>query len=406
MDHQHALTSLAIMLAAAFIGGAVFQRLKQPALVGYIIVGIILGPSVLGLVEERENIAFMAELGILLLLFIAAMELDLHNFKKVARVSIITCVIQIAVGLGVMLLIAALLDWPLNRAILFGFAVSLSSTAVALKILDDTGLTKTRIGEKSIGILVSQDIAVIPMILIIGALNTSEGFNYIGLVKLAIAMVLMVVIIFLFTKKPKFFSKFWSIFEKLHDQTMHGQTAVTGLALCFTAAAIAGVLGLSAAYGAFLAGLVVGNTVNHKKLEAHTKPIFDVMIMVFFLSIGLLIDLQFLKEHFLIVALLLFVTMLIKTILNISVLRWQGMDKNEAYVTGAVLGQVGEFSFILAAMGLAAGTIFEEDYKYVVAIISLSLLVTPIWLYAVKRFKLLQNMTFKRRKKNVPNSPM
>lgn len=406
MDHHHALTQLAIMLAAAFIGGAIFQKLKQPALVGYIIVGVVLGPSVLGIVTEQDNISFMAELGILLLLFIAAMELDLHNFKKVAKISIITCAVQIIVGLAVMLAVGHFLDWPLNRAILLGFAVSLSSTAVALKILDDTGLTKTRIGEKSIGVLISQDIAVIPMILIIGALSTSQGFNYMGLVKLGIAMVLMVLIIYFFTKRPAIFSKVWNVFEKLHDSTMRGQTAVTGLALCFTAAAIAGVFGLSAAYGAFLAGLVVGNTVNHKKLEAHTKPIFDVMIMVFFLSIGLLIDLNFLKEHFLTVALLLFVTMLIKTIINISVLRWQGMEKNEAYVTGAVLGQVGEFSFILAAMGLAAGTIQDDGYKYVVAIISLSLLATPIWLFAVKKFKTLQKLTFKRRKKDIPNSPM
>ena len=92
---------------------------------------------------------------------------------------------------------------------------------------------------------------------------------------------------------------------------MQGQTAVTGLAICFTAAAIAGLLGLSAAYGAFLAGLVIGNTFSHKKLEAHTKPIFEVMIMIFFLSIGLLIDLNFLKDHFVEIVFLLFITMFI-----------------------------------------------------------------------------------------------
>ena len=406
MDHHHALTHLAVMLAAAFIGGAVFQKLKQPALVGYIMVGVILGPSVLGVVEERENIAFMAELGILLLLFLAAMELDLHNFKKVAKLSVITCAAQIGAGLVAMFAVGHFLDWPVNRCILLGFAVSLSSTAVALKILSDSGLTKTRIGEKSIGVLISQDIAIIPMILIMGALSTSEGFNYFGLVKLGIALALMVLIIYLFTKQPKIFSKFWSIFEKLHDTTMRGQTAVTGVALCFTAAAVSGVFGLSAAYGAFLAGLVIGNTVNHKKLEANTKPIFDVMIMVFFLSIGLLIDLQFLKDNFVTVLILLFATMFIKTVLNISILRLLGMEKKEANITGAVLGQVGEFSFILAAMGLAAGTIQDEGYKYVVAIISLSLLVTPIWLYAVKRLKIMDMLKFRRRKKNCPNSPI
>lgn len=396
MDINHALTDLATILAAAFVGGAIFQQLKQPVLVGYIIVGIVLGPSVLGIVEGREDISLMAELGILLLLFIAGMELDLSTFKSVARISLITCGAQIAIGLAAMFSLGLILDWPLNRSILLGFAVALSSTAVALKILDDTGLRPTRIGESSLGILIAQDIAVIPMILIIGALNTPEGFNYAGLIKMGLALSMMAGVVFLFTSKPKIFSKIWAKFESFHDTAMQGQKAITGLALCFTAAAIAGTFGLSAAYGAFLAGLLIGNTFSYKELENHTKPIFDVMIMVFFLSIGLLIDLQFLRDHLLTTILLLFVTMLLKTIVNILVLRWQGMEKKEAYVTGAVLAQVGEFSFILAAMGLAAHTIQDEGYKYVVAIISLSLLATPLWLHLVKHYDIVTQLNLKR----------
>ncbi len=401
MDEHRTLTQLAIILAAAFVGGALFQRLKQPVLVGYIIVGILLGPSVLGIVEGRGEIALLAELGILLLLFIAGMELNLNNFKAVAKISIITCTAQIIIGLVTMLTLGFLLDWPVNRSILLGFAIALSSTAVALKILDDTGLRLTRVGENSLGILIAQDIAVIPMILIIGALSTTGGFDYSGLIKMAIALSIMIGIVFLFTTKPKIFSNLWEKFEKLHDKAMEGQPAVTGLAICFTAAAIAGFFDLSAAYGAFLAGLMIGNTLSHEKLVAHTKPIFDVMIMVFFLSIGLLIDLQFLYEHLLTTVLLLFITMLLKTIVNIVVLRWQGMEKNEAYVTGATLAQVGEFSFILAAMGLAAGTIQDDGYKYVVAIISLSLLVTPLWLYIVKHYGILKNIKLRLRKRKV-----
>jgi len=402
MDEHLALTHLATVLAAAFIGGAVFQKLKQPVLVGYIIVGIILGPSFLSVVSGREEIALMAELGILLLLFIAGMELDLNNFRKVAKVSVITCGAQIMIGLIMMSIFGLILDWPVNRCILLGFAVSLSSTAVALKILDDTGLRPTRIGESSLGILIAQDIAVIPMILIIGALNTEAGFNYIGILKMAVALFIMIAIVFLFTSRPKIFDKIWEKFDKFHQKAMQGQTAITGLAVCFTASALAGFFGLSAAYGAFLAGLLIGNTMGQKKMEAHTKPIFDVMIMVFFLSIGLLIDLQFIREHIWTTIFLLFITMLLKTIVNVSVLRWQGIEKREAYVTGAVLAQVGEFSFILAAMGLSAHTIQEDGYKYVVAIISLSLLVTPLWLYLVKHYDVITGLKLKRLVKRSP----
>lgn len=388
-DTHHALTQIAAILAAAFVGGAVFHHMKQPVLVGYIIVGIILGPSVLGVVANQDSIAVMAELGILLLLFIAGMELDLHKFKSVSRIAIITCAAQISLGLATMGALGFFFGWPLNLCILMGFAVSLSSTAVALKILEDMHLRNARIGQVSVGVLIAQDIAVIPMILIIGALQSGEGINYAGLFRLGGAVLLMAGLMYLLMKKPKFFTDLWALFERYKSKAMRGQTAITGLAFCFTASALAGIFGLSAAYGAFLAGIALGHTMNRKQLEQQIQPIFEVMIMVFFLSIGLLIDLNFLKDHLWTTLSLLVITMVLKTIVNVFILRYAGMERNEAYVSGAVLSQVGEFSFILAAMGIAAGTIDEDGYKYVVAIISLSLLATPVWLYLVDRFRIV-----------------
>ncbi len=392
MDDHHALTHLATILAAAFIGGAFFRQLKQPVLVGYIIVGLLLGPSFLGIVKGQEEIALLAEMGILLLLFIVGMEIDLKAFKSVSKISLITCGAQISIGLATMLILGLAFGWPLNRCILLGFAISLSSTAVALKILEEMGLRSSKIGQSSVGILVAQDLAFIPMVLIIGALNTGEGLNYNGLIRLGGAILFMVGVMFLLTKKPGIFKQIWSKFSALKAEAMKGQVALTGLAFCFSAAAIAGVLGLSAAYGAFLAGIILGHTINRKELEAQTKPIFDVTIMVFFLSIGLLIDLKFLWANIGVTLALLFITMLLKTVVNFYVLRWQGMKKEEAYVTGAVLAQVGEFSFILAAIGLGAGTIQEDGYKYVVAVISLSLLATPLWLHLVDNRQLLKHL--------------
>ncbi len=403
MDHHHALTHLATILAAAFLGGAVFRKLKQPVLVGYIIVGLILSPSVLGVVQGQEEVSLLAELGILLLLFIVGMEIDLKSFRAVSKISIVTCAAQITIGLVAMGMLGLLLGWPINRSILMGFAVALSSTAVALKILEDMGLRNTTIGQSSVGILVAQDLAFIPMVLIIGALNTGEGFNYWGLGRLGIAVLFIVGLMFLLTNKPKIFTKIWSKFERIKADAMKGQVAITGLAFCFSAAAVAGIFGISAAYGAFVAGIILGHTMNREEFEEHTKPIFDVTIMVFFLSIGLLIDLKFLWENIGTAIALLFITMLLKTVVNFWVLRWQGMEKEEAYVTGAALAQVGEFSFILAAIGLSAGTIQQDGYRYVVAIISLSLLATPLWLYLVDKRRMLQHLniakTIKRRRR-------
>lgn len=402
MEDPHALTHLATVLAAAFAGGAVFRSLKQPALVGYIIAGILLGPAVLGVVKGQGEVALLAELGILLLLFIVGMEINLKSFKAVSKISLITCGAQIGMGLIAMSALALIFDWPINRAILLGFSVALSSTAVTLKLLEEMNLRDTNVGQSSIGILVAQDLAFIPMVLIIGALNTGEGFNADGLIQLVSAIALMVGVMVLFTKKPAIFQKIWEKFETLEAKIIKGQVAITGLAFCFSAAAIAGLLGISAAYGAFLAGIILGQTRSQKELTAHAKPIFDVTIMVFFLSIGLLIDLKFLWENIGATLALLFITMLLKTVVNVGVLRWQGMKKEEAYVTGAALAQVGEFSFILAAIGLSAGTIQYDGHKYVVAIISLSLLATPLWLYLVEKRQLLKHLDIKKAVKRRP----
>lgn len=392
MEHTTSLTHFAIILAAAFIGGVVFQRLRQPMLVGYILVGVLFGPHVLGLVHGQESISLMAEVGILLLLFLAGMEIHLERFMSIARISLITCALQIAIGLAAMFLFGFFLDWPLSRSVLLGFALSLSSTAVALKIVEDMGLKATRQGETCTGILVAQDIAVIPMLLIIGAMNTHEGFNYIGIARLFIAVALIVVIMFVLLKRPRLLDWLWSKVRHIREDAVQRQGALMAMAFCFSAAALSGLLGLSAAYGAFLAGLALGQTRHSKRLEEQTKPIFEVMIMVFFLSIGLLIDLSFLKEHIISVLALVFFAMCMKTVANYLILHMQGMERQEAGRIGAVLAQIGEFSFVLAAMGLEVKTIDLDSYKYVVAVISLSLMATPLWLFSLQKMRLFQRV--------------
>lgn len=387
-DHASSLTQLAVVLAGAFIGGTVLQTLRQPVLVGYILVGLILGPSMLGLIHDREQIGLLAELGILLLLFVVGMELDLKRFAPVYRVAIITTVAQIMIGVGTMALIGAIFDWPLGRILLLGFAMSLSSTAVAIKLLQDMGETNTPLGRASIGILIAQDIAVIPMLLIIGGLG-GEGFHPIELFKIILAVGFMGVLIMALNSRPEFFTRLAGRIPT------HSQRTIVALAFCFSAAALAGTFGISAGYGAFLAGLVIGNTTDHDLFEKQIQPIFDVLMMVFFLSIGLLIDLGFIADKFWSILFLLALTMVMKTVVNIKILRFLGLSRRNAIVMGATLGQIGEFSFILAGLGLASSTIADSGYNYVISIIALSLILTPVWLYAVRRMNLIRHRTRK-----------
>lgn len=390
-EHASNLSQIALVLAAAFAGGSILKRFGQPVIVGYIIVGMLLGPSFLGLVSNAGEISFLSELGILLLLFIIGLELDVHRFMDVFKIAVSTTVLQIAAGLTIVGLIGWYSDWSINRIIILAFAVSLSSTAVALKLLEDMGEVGTPMGNMAMGILVAQDLAVIPMLLVISTLNEAGG-NFIleveDIARIILAMSFMVVIIFGLGGKdigPLKFSKL-----KIPTLPDSGQNVLVALTVCFTAAALSGAVGLSASYGAFLAGLAIGSTHKKETYEEEIRPIFELLMMIFFLSVGIMLDFGFILDHVLSITLVLFALLFIKTIFNITILRWLGLSRRHSIMIGASLGQAGEFSFVLAALGLSSGAILPEAYKYVVAIIALSLILTPVWTVAMRRMDLLR----------------
>lgn len=390
-DHASNLSQIALVLAAAFAGGSILKRFGQPVIVGYILVGMLLGPSFLGLVRTGGEISFLSELGILLLLFIIGLELDVHRFMDVFKVAVSTTALQITAGLVTIGLIGWGLDWSINRILILGFAVSLSSTAVALKLLEDMGESNTPMGNLAMGILVAQDLAVIPMLLVISTLNEAGG-NFLleieDVLRIVFAMAFMVVMICALGGRDVGPLKFSQM--KMPSLPDSGQNVLVALTVCFTAAALSGAIGLSASYGAFLAGLAIGSTHKKEAYEEEIRPIFELLMMIFFLSVGIMIDFKFIIEHIFSIALVLFALLFLKTIFNITILRWQGLSRRHAIMLGASLGQAGEFSFVLAALGLSSAAILPEAYKYVVAIIALSLILTPVWTVAMRRMDLLR----------------
>ena len=389
-DHAAALTQIAIVLAAAFAGGALVRRLNQPVLVGYILVGCLLGPSFLGVVNDQHQISLLAELGILLLLFVVGMELDVRRFAEVYKIAITTTVLQIGAGLGLMALLGHLFDWPMSRILVFGFVLSLSSTAVGIRLLDDMGELKKPTGNTALGILIAQDLALIPMLLIVGSMQSGGGMDMAGLAKLAFAVIFMAVLIVAMTRHGLTLEKIlprWLLHPVFKNKE---QQMLVALAFCFSIAAFCGSVGLSASYGAFLAGLLIGSTSESHDYEKQIKPLFDLLIMVFFFSVGLLLDVPFIIENFIVIAALLLAVMIMKTVFNVLVLSLLGLSRRHAFIIGASLGQIGEFSFVLAAMGLAAGAIMEDGYKFAVAVIALSLIMTPLWMVLLQRMHLVR----------------
>ena len=379
---QSNLTGIAIVVLAALVCGMSMERFRQPAIVGYILAGVLLGPSALAVVESRASIDVLAELGVLMLLFLIGMELSLRLFRRIWVLGLLVTTFQVAASVGVMVLLSMALGWPLGLAVLLGFVVALSSTAVAIKILEGIGELHTRAGRISIGVLIAQDLAVVPMMLVIGAMG-GGGFDWIALPKILVAMLLLVALI-LYLGGRKVGLPFGRIVEGHQDLK-----PLTALAFCFGCAALSGLLGLSAAYGAFIAGLVIGNSrQRHAMLDA-TRPIQSVLMMVFFLSVGLLIDLDYIWANLGVVLLVFFVVAVFKTALNVGFLGLIGQPWHHAFVAGICLAQIGEFSFLLSVVGADAGVISREDHRLVVAVTALSLALSPLWVVTGRRLRVL-----------------
>lgn len=376
------LTGLAIVALAALACGMAMQRLKQPPVMGYILAGALLGPTGLGLVENRAFIQILAELGVLMLLFLIGMELSLRAVRQVWKIALATTALQIAVGVIAMFGLGAILDWPLPFTLLIGFVVALSSTAVAIKMLEEINELRTPAGQITVAILVTQDLAVVPMMLIIGSFSGEGGIGIEAVIKVILSVGFLALLVLYLLRRHRLRLPFAKAVGNNPDLT-----PLAGLGFCFGAAALSGLLGLSPAYGAFLAGLIIGNSTSRRIMIRHTAPIQAVLLMVFFLSIGLLIDLDFILANLGTVVLIVAFVAIFKTALNIVFIRLLGEPWPRAFLSGAVLAQLGEFSFILAALGLSTGAITDEAHRLLVSITVLSLLTSPFWLMIARRLQ-------------------
>ena len=374
------LTGIALVVVAALLGGLGMERLKQPAILGYMVAGVLLGPSAFALVHDQGQIAVLAELGVLMLLFVIGMELSLRVFKRIWRLVAAVAAVQIAASTLVFWLLSMVFGWPVSMAVLMGFVVAMSSTAVAIKILSDAGELKTRGGRIAVGILIAQDMAVVPMLLIVGVMGQG-GFAVMNMVSLAGAVGLLGGLVWYLSRG----SKLNLPLPKLSGTNREELAPLMAIAFCFGAAAISGLLGLSAAYGAFIAGLVLGNSNLKDSISAEVKPIQSILMMVFFLSIGLLIDLNYIWTNLGAVLAILFMVTVFKTVLNVGVIRALGQPWHVAVMSGIVLAQIGEFSFLLAGVGVTSGVIPPETSRLVVAVTVLSLLLSPVWTLVARR---------------------
>lgn len=376
------LTYIAIVVTAALLGGLAVAHVRQPPVLGFILTGVLLGPSGIALIESRDAVSELAELGVLLLLFVIGMELSLRTFKKVWLVATLCVVLQVALSVFVTFVLAGLFNWPVELFVLLGFVVALSSTAVVVKMMESMQEMKSEVGQLTIGILIAQDLAIIPMILIVRNFGDESWFNAAILIKVFASIGLTAFLIHYLSKRQRV--------RLPLEVIVSGEKELTPLAsmtFCFGAAALSGLGGLSAPYGAFLAGLILGNTNERSAMLETIKPIQNILLMIFFLSIGLLLDVGYVLKNIPMFMALLLTISFGKTFINVAVLRFLKQPWSYAFLSGVILAQLGEFSFLLATISHDANIIDESGERMIISLTVLSLIFSPFWMTLARRLK-------------------
>lgn len=379
MNNEYVFAHLTIIILVAAFSGMLLAKLRQPIMVGYILAGVIFGPSGYSYISSQDQIQFYSELGIVLLLFVIGMELNIKSFIKMWKIPTFFTVIQILINVLIAVIFARFFKLPIYVSLLGAFIVSLSSTAAIVKVLEHTGEMRTDVGHISIGILVAQDIAIVPMMLIIKQCENIVDSSII--IDLVIAILVVVFLIRYIGRTDRIKLPIGSLIAN------PDLTPVLTLGLCFASATLVVFLGLSEAYGAFLAGLFIGNTKERQHILNNIKPIQNVLLMSFFLSVGLMFDLNFLYNNLSLILGTLFIVTAWKVISNTVILRFFSIELAKAVSIGIILAQLGEFSLILANVAMSSNVIDIYGQKLIVCVTALSLSISPLFIAFSTRTK-------------------
>ena len=364
---------IVLIVVAGLLGGLVVQRLKQPLILGYILAGVVVGPYTGGItVAGIHDIELLAEIGVALLLFALGLEFSFHELRPVRKVALmgtpLQLVLTIAYGVG----IGRLLGWEWGASVWFGALMALSSTMVVLKTLTSRGLLGTLSSRVMIGMLLVQDLAVVPLMILLPQVHDlAAGLPIVGLAVLRTALFLAAMIVVGTRIVP------WvlTVVARWNSRELF-LLAVTAIGLGAGYATY--LFGLSFAFGAFVAGMVMSESDYSYQALGDITPLRDLFGLLFFVSVGMLLNPGFLVAHLGTVALVVSLVIVGKGLICGGLTRLFGYGNIVPFAVGLGLFQIGEFSFVLARVGLRTGAISPDFYAFVLSTALVTMVLTPV----------------------------
>jgi CPA2 family monovalent cation:H+ antiporter-2 len=373
------LFSFVVLGAIVILLGIILRYFKQPYVIAYIVAGILLGKHGFKILTDENAIHILGEFGLILLLFFIGMEINLPNLLKNWKIPTVGTLLQIAGSIIIVALIGLNMDWNINQIIFFGFVISLSSSAIVIKLLQDNKESSTDIGQSVISILLIQDILIVPMLIITNYLGGTAPSTTDILLQITGGVFLIFGIVWL-SKKEQFTLPFSRYIEEDHELQVF-----VAFIVCFGFAVLTEFFGLSAALGAFVGGLVIHAARSTEWFHDSLHSFRVIFVAIFFVSIGMLIDLDFLYQNWKIISFLILAVYLTNHFINGTILHYFGRNWEKSLYGGALLAQVGELSFVLTSSAYYGKIITDFEYQLTIIIISLTLLISPLWIFTTKK---------------------
>lgn len=365
------LTQVLIIFLLAIVVNIVCSRFKLPVTVGFLLTGVLCGPSVLGFVSDMEVISSAADLGVAMLMFTIGMELSGEVLHRLKRPVFLGGSLQIGLIIAATACVGFFLH-NLQAGILWGCLIALSSSAIVLHIFQQKGITATPVGRLTLAILVFQDMLVAPMMLLVPLL---AGTMQVTLLSVTLAIVKVTAL----AAAMYAFARF--VLDRLMTAVVKTRSSelllLTTLCLCLGFATITSALGMSFSLGAFLAGLMLARSRYAMSAVADILPYRDVFLSLFFITVGMMLDLGFVATHLVTILLCVCVYIIGKALLSMPAVLIQGYPLRTAIRTSLSLAQTGEFSFVLAASGVSTGLMSAGAHQMFLAISVLSMMLTP-----------------------------
>lgn len=366
------LANVDVILGFAIFILTIFYRFQVPPILGFLVTGILIGPYGLRILNEGQNVGLNADLGVIFLLFTIGVDLSLKELWKMKKDLILGGTFQIVVTTALVFTVCSALGLSPATSTFLGFLISLSSTAIVLKVLQEKNEVYTPHGKTSLAILIFQDLAIVPLILITPLLAGSS-VSFEGSLSTVFLKGSLIILVFILSAKFLVPRIFYYVGRTGNKELF----LVSVVFICLSAAVFTSSIGLSLALGAFLAGIVISGSQYSQQAMGNIVPLRDMFMSFFFVSIGMLLDIGYLREHLPIVILATIVLIIVKSIASTATTFILGCPLRATILTGLALSQVGEFSFVLSRLGVDYSLLTEETYQTFLAVSIITMGVTP-----------------------------